>query len=144
MSAYDELRNGNLREALAQLQGEVRRDPGNAAHRIFLFQLLCVLGDWDRALGQLGVAGDLDPRALAMVQTYREALRCEVFRAEVFAGRRSPLVFGKPAAWVAWMIEALRRSKRDDLIALTRRHLKPAPQAYIEAYRLRFGDGTEL
>ena len=42
------------------------------------------------------------------------------------------------------MIEALRRSKRDDLIALTRRHLKPAPQAYIEAYRLRFGDGVEF
>jgi type VI secretion system protein ImpE len=109
MSAHDELRDGNLSEALAQLQAEVRKDPGNAAHRIFLFQLLCVLGDWDRALGQLGVAGDLDPRALAMVQTYREALRCEVFRAQVYAGRRSPLVFGKPAEWVAWMIEALRR-----------------------------------
>ena len=34
-----------------------------------------MLGDWNRALGQLGVAGDLDPRALAMVQTYREALQ---------------------------------------------------------------------
>ena len=42
------------------------------------------------------------------------------------------------------MLEALRSSKRDDLIALTRRHLKPAPQAYIEAYRLRFGDDVEL
>jgi len=110
MSAEQLLRDGNLAEALAQLQSEVRKEPGNAAYRVFLFQLLCVLGDWNRALGQLGVAGDLDPRALAMVQTYREALRCEVFRAEVFAGRRQPLVFGQPAAWVAWMIEALRRN----------------------------------
>lgn len=39
------------------------------------------------------------------------------------------------------MIEALRHSRRDDLIALTRRHLKPAAQAYIRAYRQRFGDG---
>lgn len=38
------------------------------------------------------------------------------------------------------MIEALRHSRRDDLIALTRRHLKPAAQAYIRAYRQRFGD----
>ena len=38
------------------------------------------------------------------------------------------------------MIEALRQSRRDDLIALTRRHLKPAAQAYIRAYRQRFGD----
>jgi DNA-binding GntR family transcriptional regulator len=39
------------------------------------------------------------------------------------------------------MIEALRRSHRDELIMLTRRHLKPAEQAYIRAYRQRFGDG---
>jgi DNA-binding GntR family transcriptional regulator len=37
------------------------------------------------------------------------------------------------------MIEALRFSRRDDLIALARRHLKPSPQAYIRAYELRFG-----
>jgi len=42
------------------------------------------------------------------VQTYREALRCEVLRAEVFAGRRSPLVFGQPEQWVALVVEALR------------------------------------
>ncbi len=40
------------------------------------------------------------------------------------------------------MIEALRHSRRDDLIALTRRHLKPAAQAYIRAYRQRFGDNV--
>ena len=37
------------------------------------------------------------------------------------------------------MIKALRASCRDDFIALTRRHLKPAPEAYIRAYELRFG-----
>ena len=39
------------------------------------------------------------------------------------------------------MIEALRQGHRDELIMLTRRHLKPAEQAYIRAYRRRFGDG---
>ncbi len=39
------------------------------------------------------------------------------------------------------MIEALRDSRREELIMLTRRHLKPAEQAYIRAYRQRFGDG---
>jgi len=37
------------------------------------------------------------------------------------------------------MIDALRGSRRDELIALTRRHLKPSPEAYIRAYELRFG-----
>jgi DNA-binding GntR family transcriptional regulator len=37
------------------------------------------------------------------------------------------------------MIKALRGSARDELIALTRRHLKPSPAAYITAYERRFG-----
>ncbi|WP_157450213.1 hypothetical protein [Bradyrhizobium sp. ARR65] len=36
------------------------------------------------------------------------------------------------------MIKALRGGRRDELIALTRRHLKPSPEAYIKAYELRF------
>jgi DNA-binding GntR family transcriptional regulator len=37
------------------------------------------------------------------------------------------------------IIEALRAGRRGDLIELTRRHLKPSPQAYIRAYERRFG-----
>src|SRR5580692_3367378 len=37
------------------------------------------------------------------------------------------------------MIKALRGSRRDELIELNRRHLKPSPRAYIEAYERRFG-----
>jgi DNA-binding GntR family transcriptional regulator len=40
------------------------------------------------------------------------------------------------------MIEALRDSRRDELIKLTRQHLKPSPQAYIRAYERRFGGGS--
>ena len=39
----------------------------------------------------------------------------------------------------AEMIAALRDRRRDDLITLARRHLKPAVEAYILAYRQRFG-----
>jgi DNA-binding GntR family transcriptional regulator len=37
------------------------------------------------------------------------------------------------------MIKALRASRREDLMVLTRRHLKPSPEAYIKAYERRFG-----
>jgi hypothetical protein len=37
------------------------------------------------------------------------------------------------------MIKALRAGRREELIALTRRHLKPSPEAYIKAYEQRFG-----
>ena len=37
------------------------------------------------------------------------------------------------------MIQALRDSHREELVALTRRHLQPAPEAYIKDYERRFG-----
>ena len=37
------------------------------------------------------------------------------------------------------MIKALRAGRREELIALTSRHLKPSPEAYIKAYEQRFG-----
>jgi len=102
------LRDGTLAETLAELQARVRTEPADAKHRIFLFELLSVLGQWDRALNQLNVAGELSAATLGMVQVYRQALHCEVLRGEVFAGKRSPLVFGQPEQWVALLIEALR------------------------------------
>jgi type VI secretion system protein ImpE len=108
MSAFDSLRVGKLQESLGELQDEVRRHPADPKPRIFLFQLLSVMGQWDRAMTQLGVLAEMDDSALAMVQTYRELLQCESLRREVFAGRRTPLVVGEPEQWVALLIEALR------------------------------------
>jgi DNA-binding GntR family transcriptional regulator len=42
------------------------------------------------------------------------------------------------------MIKALRAARRDDLVGLTRRHLKPSPEAYIRAYERRFGKGASI
>lgn len=101
MSSLNALRNADLDRALAELQDEVRRDPADVKHRIFLFQLLVVMGQWDRALTQLNVARDLNADALAMAQTYQEVLHCEVLRNQVFRGQRSPLFFGEPEPWMA-------------------------------------------
>jgi type VI secretion system protein ImpE len=101
------LQEGNPAEALKQLQSLVKKDPGNAKLRTFLFQLLVVLGEWDRALTQLNVAGDLDAANLAMVQTYREAIACEVLRKQIFQGSKTPLVFGEPTQWIALLQQAL-------------------------------------
>lgn len=108
MDAEQLLREGNPQQALRALQARVREAPADASLRVFLFQLLAVLGSWDRARTQLDVAGELDASALGMVAVYRQALLAEGLRAEVFAGRRTPVVFGEPEEWVALMFEALR------------------------------------
>ena len=127
--AEEALRDGNPQQALKLLQDQIRSAPADAKLRVFLFQLLCVLGQWERALNQLTVSGELDASTLAMVQTYREAIQCERLREEVFQGKRAPLLFGEPEAWVALMIEAMLREGQGELDAAR----KLRDQAFEEA-----------
>jgi len=93
---------------LAALQARIRKEPQRVDLRIFLFQVYCLQGAWAKAGAQLNVIEELDVDALPMVQTYREALSCELLRRGVFAGTRTPLVLGNPRDWLAWLLEANR------------------------------------
>jgi type VI secretion system protein ImpE len=114
MAVIDMLREGNLRQALEQLQQQVRKQPADPKHRIFLFQLYCILGEWQKALNQLNVLREMDAETLPMVQTYQEAIQCEALRHQVFAGERTPLLFGEPENWLALMLEALQLTARKE------------------------------
>ncbi len=106
--AENYLQQGNLPEALAELQNQIKKEPANPKLRVFLFQLLVVAGQWERALAQLKVLAGLDALSLLMVQTYQAAVQCEALRAEVITGKQTPLVFGEPQPWLALLLEALR------------------------------------
>ena len=67
-----------------------------------------ILGRWDRALNQLNVLEELDASTIAMVGTYREAIKCEALRAKIFAGQLSPVIFGQPEEWTALLVESVR------------------------------------
>jgi type VI secretion system protein ImpE len=108
MTPEELLKSGDPDGALAALQSLVRVKPQDVKLRIFLFQLLCVLGDWKRAVQQVKICGELSPDAVPMAQTYREAIICEVYREKVFAGEKTPLVMGEPQEWLALLTEALR------------------------------------
>ena len=132
-AAEQSLKNGDPAAALAHLQEQVRARPADPKLRVFLFQLLCVVGQWDRALNQLKVASDLDAGALAMAQTYGDAVRCESIRREVFEGRKSPMVFGEPEQWLALLIESLLLAGRGDRAKSEEYRLKAFDEAEAEA-----------
>ena len=113
-AAEQALKEGDTQRALKLLTEQVRAKPQDAKLRVFLFQLLCVLGQWERALNQLNVSLELDPATLPMVQTYREAIACEALRAQVFGGQKAPMLFGEPETWTALLIEALLREGRGE------------------------------
>lgn len=98
---------GDPQAALQHLTTAVKAKPADAKLRIFMAQLLCVLGQWERAHTQLNVCAGMDAKAIPMREMSGHALRCELIRAAVFEGKRSPMVFGQPEQWLAMLIESL-------------------------------------
>src|SRR5438309_6634848 len=107
MTVEEHIKAGQLNEALAQAQEAVRKTPAEARPRILLFQLLSVLGQWERALTQLNVLRDLDPECMVLAEIFRPVLQCEALREEIFAGKRSPLIFGEPMVWMCLLVQAI-------------------------------------
>jgi type VI secretion system protein ImpE len=141
MTALDHLKAGNLAETYDALTAEIRKSPADAKLRVFLFQLLCVRGEWSRALTQLKVCGEMAPDMMTMVQTYREAIACEMLREKVFAGETAPLVFGEPTQWMALMIQALGPMAKGDVTtaaALREEAFELAPSQSGEADGVAF------
>ncbi|MFP3568208.1 type VI secretion system accessory protein TagJ [Paraburkholderia sp. SIMBA_030] len=94
-----------LRLALAE--ASIRSKPAAAELRWSLFQLLCVMGQWERALRQLQVFAQISPAQTRAAQAYRDLIRAERWRAKVVAGRERPgFVFEAPS-WVDGLINAL-------------------------------------
>lgn len=106
MEAEELLRAGRLEETHSALEHAIRSHPEDAKLRVFFFQLLAVSGQWDRALTQLKVAAQLDALNLLTAQMYEAVLHCEMLRREVFAGRQTPLLFGRPEPWMGWLVQA--------------------------------------
>ncbi len=156
MSAVDTLKRGDLDAALAELTGEVRSDPANPKKRIFLFQLLCLTGAWDRAKIQLDTVVEMDPESALMAKVYGGAIACEAERRKIFSGETTPTIFGDPLPWMAELCEALRldakgeheaaatlRGRAFDAAPTSSGRIDDAPFAWIADADARLGPVVE-
>jgi len=107
MKPEELLKEGLLEEALKALQQVVRDDPANPKPRVFLFQLFSILGDWNRANTQLQVLSDMDSDSMMLARIFEPILLCEAVRTDVFAGKRTPIIFGEPPEWIGSLAEAM-------------------------------------
>src|ERR1700737_1053934 len=107
MTAEQLLKDGRLDEALNELKKAVREEPANAKSRVFLFQLLSVFGDWKRASTQLEVLAEMDSDSMMLARIFEPILICEAIRADVFAGNRTPIIFGEPPEWIGSLVQAM-------------------------------------
>ena len=87
MDADQLLRDGDLDGARSALVETVRSHPQDARARMFLFQLLAVAGEWDKARTHLETLARISPEAQMLATVYSMAMKAEAQRAAIFAGR---------------------------------------------------------
>ncbi len=117
MNSAEFVQAGQLEEGLSALQAEIRKKPEDLKLRVFLFQLNCVLGRFDKALTQLQVVAGLNAESMLLAQIFRPIIACEMLRKEVFAGKRTPVIFGEPAEWLGLLVQANSLSAQSEFKA---------------------------
>ena len=106
MNSAEFVQSGRLEEGLSALQAEIRQKPEDLKLRVFLFQLNCILGRFEKALTQLQVVASLNAESMLLAQIFRPIIACEMLRKEVFAGVRTPVIFGEPMEWMGLIVQA--------------------------------------
>src|SRR4051812_340499 len=114
MKAEEHIRAGRIEEALTELQGAIRAKPDDHRLRVFLFQLQCIMGRWEKALTQLQVLSQINADTMMLAQIFQPVLQFEMLRAEIFEGKRTPFIFGEPMEWVGLLVKANEHISRGE------------------------------
>ncbi|WP_437889006.1 type VI secretion system accessory protein TagJ [Phytobacter sp. V91] len=102
-----QLAGDSLKASLGSLENQIRTQPTNADLRAAFTQLLCLDGNWSRALAQLKGWLALTPQAQPTITLLEQAISGEKQRAEVMAGRARPVMPARQWPWLAAMVNAL-------------------------------------
>ncbi len=101
------LRSGDVAGTRAALIEATRARPSDERVRMFLFQLLCVTGEWDKARKQLDTLAQVASEAQMLAATYNQTIAAELVRADVFAGKAAMPVLAGMGGWVEGVARAI-------------------------------------
>jgi type VI secretion system protein ImpE len=85
----------------------IKNDPNDLESRMYLFQLFCVEGMWDKARAQLRALAQLSPEAQMLAAGYGQAIAGEGVRAACFAGQGGAALLVDPDGWAADLVAAI-------------------------------------
>lgn len=129
--SVQQLRERTIEEHIAIVEDEIRQQPGVASIRWALFQWLCIARQWERAVRQLQVFGQLNAGEMKLVHACRDLVRAERWRERVLQGLEAPgFVLDGTPEWMLGLITALELTGRGQLGAADRvreRALDAAP-----------------
>lgn len=106
MTAHELFHAGKLKEAIAAQVEEVRNHPTDSGHRLFLSELLCFAGEFERADTQLDALGHQDTKALPVATVFRHLIRAAQARQDFYKAGRVPEFLGRPEGPTRLLLEA--------------------------------------
>ncbi|HEV3438821.1 MAG TPA: type VI secretion system accessory protein TagJ [Gemmata sp.] len=113
--ATDAFKSGKLADAVAAAIEQVRNTPADRGKRMFLAELFCFTGDLERADNQLNVLFQPDAPELMVITLFRQLLRGETARREVFVHGRVPEFIAQPPEHIKLHLEAAIRVRENRL-----------------------------
>lgn len=113
--AKTKLDAGNLSGAIETALGAVKSNPTDERGRIFLFELSCFSGDWDRAERQLDVIGHQDANAMVGSLIFKQNFHAERNRMRYFSDGLKPEFLSPPPAYIEDLLAANNRVREGNL-----------------------------
>jgi type VI secretion system protein ImpE len=114
LQAGDLFKAGRLEEALAAANAAVKAAPTDLGRRVLLAELLLASGNLERADVILDAAGQLDPSAATVVAEFRQLLRAETARRQLYRDGRVPEFLGEPEPSLQASLAALVALREGD------------------------------
>jgi type VI secretion system protein ImpE len=106
--------SGDLSAAIEEITREVKSNPADMPRRVFLFELLCFAGEWERAGRQLDVIGHQGVSTEIGAQVYRNCLRAELDRERLVRDGLQPHFLAEPPTYIDAHLEAFGRLRMGD------------------------------
>jgi len=117
MTPEELIKAGELQQALSAAKQNVQANPADPKHRVYLFQLQCVLGQWKESLAQLSILNDMDADSSMFANVFSPVVESEILRSEIFKGSKTPIIFGEPEEWMGDLVHANQMAAQGEIAA---------------------------
>ena len=142
--------DGRLADAISVGTDALRNHPTDLGARTYLFELLCSVGELDRAEKQLDVVGQQDTKSEWAVQVYRNVLAAERNRRRLWSDGLTPEFLLDPPEYVQWHLQAINRllegnlSEANELLAKSAEHRSDVLATIGESAAAAFQDCDDV
>src|SRR5580704_3721341 len=108
------LRAGKLDDAVAAAQAALRKSPTDLNARVLLGELLIFAGNLERADVLLDAASTIDPSTAVVVAEFRQLIRADMARRQLFRDGRVPELLSDPTEVQRLQLAALVALRAND------------------------------